>query len=433
VANKSIPTYYHKNTIQNMLLCIFFFVAMTQNYYAIELKFQTRLFPSLRNGPGNYHKFGIATSLSGDAKYALVAGHPGRSPRGAFNKVGKVIKSNNICWVFYRTTSNKWHSQGILPPPLNASPPYIDDEAALGLSLNYDGSVALLGDWTYNSRVGGAWVYVRIDNIWTLETTLNAPLIGKSKFGTTVALSGNGNHAIIGAPQDDDATGALWIFNKDQNGIWNIQGVKLIPSDLGGPNSGFGFSLSLSSNGLHLIAASYQQRKIWFFSRYNSNTTYWNQLGDGQIPSKIYKPAWFSVACSGDGNHAIVGSYNDDYYSPGALWFFTRNNSIWTENGGIRGKEAKTNSDGITVAINYDGTRSYFGGGALGATFWEYTRNITSNYWNLNSERLDFFNPEGHPTVSLSDTGSYALFGNTDKYNKNKGGYVSGYALKKNI
>ena len=60
--------------------------------------------------------------------------------------------------------------------------------------------------------------------------------VGNAEQGTSVALSADGNTAIVGGPQDDIANmgfnGAAWVFTRS-NGVWTQQGAKLVGTKLG--------------------------------------------------------------------------------------------------------------------------------------------------------------------------------------------------------
>jgi flagellar basal body rod protein FlgF len=53
--------------------------------------------------------------------------------------------------------------------------------------------------------------------------------VGLSLQGQAVALSADGNTAIVGGLGDNDYTGAIWIFTRS-NGVWSQQGNKLVGS-----------------------------------------------------------------------------------------------------------------------------------------------------------------------------------------------------------
>src|SRR5271168_3886244 len=52
--------------------------------------------------------------------------------------------------------------------------------------------------------------------------------VGTQVFqGTSVALSADGNTAIVGGVQDNSTTGAVWVFSRS-GGVWTQQGNKLV-------------------------------------------------------------------------------------------------------------------------------------------------------------------------------------------------------------
>jgi len=78
---------------------------------------------------------------------------------------------------------------------------------------------------TYTS-VGAAWVFTGSGNTWTEQ----AKLVGtdysgtyKPQQGTSVALSADGNTAIVGGPLDNGGVGAAWVFTRS-GGTWTQEG-----------------------------------------------------------------------------------------------------------------------------------------------------------------------------------------------------------------
>jgi hypothetical protein len=68
-----------------------------------------------------------------------------------------------------------------------------------------------------------------------------------SDQGTSVALSADGNTAIVGGYCDNLCTGAAWVYTRG-NGVWTQQGVKLVGTDAVGA-AGQGRSVALSADG----------------------------------------------------------------------------------------------------------------------------------------------------------------------------------------
>src|SRR6478609_2796646 len=80
-------------------------------------------------------------------------------------------------------------------------------------------------------------------------TQLGGTLVGSgatgasSQQGWSVALSGDGNTALAGAPFDG-STGAVWVFLRNSDGTWSQQGSKLSGNGVSG-NADQGWSVAL--------------------------------------------------------------------------------------------------------------------------------------------------------------------------------------------
>jgi hypothetical protein len=116
-----------------------------------------------------------------------------------------------------------------------------------GIALSANGETALVGEPGDNGGVGAAWVFTRSGSTWTQQgekLTANNE-IGAGGFGSSVALSADGDKGLIGGPGDDAGAGAAWTFTRSGE-AWTQQPSKLTPSDGG---SGFGGGVSLSGEG----------------------------------------------------------------------------------------------------------------------------------------------------------------------------------------
>jgi hypothetical protein len=84
--------------------------------------------------------------------------------------------------------------------------------AAQGYSvaLSGDGNTAIVGGPDDNA----AWVFTRSNGVWTQQGSklVGTGAVGSAAQGVSVALSGDGNTAIVGGTGDNSNTGAAWIF-----------------------------------------------------------------------------------------------------------------------------------------------------------------------------------------------------------------------------
>src|SRR5260370_35065888 len=94
---------------------------------------------------------------------------------------------------------------------------------------------------------------------------LGTGAIGGSSQGRSVALSSDGNTAIIGGDSDNNFTGAAWVFTRS-NGAWTQQ-QKLTVTDV---VSSFGLSVAISGDGnTALVGSNSQVIAVWVFTRTN--------------------------------------------------------------------------------------------------------------------------------------------------------------------
>ncbi len=144
------------------------------------------------------------------------------------------------------------------------------------VSLSADGNTAIVGSDT-TSDVGAAWIWTRHDGVWTEQAKLvGSGAVGRAAQGKAVALSGDGNTAIVSGVIDDQQTGAVWIFTRSGT-VWTQQGNKLV----------------------------------------GSGATEKAQQGAG-------------VALSYDGNTAMVGAFADGNFK-GAAWVWARTDGVCPE------------------------------------------------------------------------------------------------------
>src|SRR5262249_61824015 len=108
-----------------------------------------------------------------------------------------------------------------------------------------DGNCACVGGW----EAGGAWVFRRSGGAWTEhgKKLVGTGAVGKPRQGMSVALSADGNTAIVGGWFDNSKTGAAWVFTRSGGG-WTQQGKKLVGNDAVG-NARQGTSPALSADG----------------------------------------------------------------------------------------------------------------------------------------------------------------------------------------
>ena len=264
-------------------------------------------------------------------------------------------------------------------------------------------------------------MFTRSGSTWTQQggKLTGTGETGAGGFGVGVALSADGNTALIGGPADSSNVGAAWVFTRT-GGAWTQQGGKLTGSggisifgyrvrhrrgvvvgrehrpdrrpprrfcrDGGGVGlhphrrglvaagrqadrhrrnrpGGFGWSVALSADGnLGLIGAPGDaggSGKAYWFAR-TAGT--WSQLTSSGVGTGAVGNARFgsSVAMSSDGSIALIGGNEDGNTATQqgrAAWVFTRSGNTWSQQGGKLTGSGETGPAefGYVAALSSDG------------------------------------------------------------------------------
>lgn len=174
------------------------------------------------------------------------------------------------------------------------------------------------------------------------------------EFGQSVALSGDGKTALIGETNIDNDNGAAAIYVRSGSG-WKQQGPLL----LGTTHSNFGSTVALSANGnTALVTESIGVGYVWVYARSGSTWTRQAKLmGHGEEADSEFGEG---LALSGDGSTAVVGDPLD-HDDTGAVWVFTRSGSTWQQGPELTGHGVKEGSFGQSVAVSRDGATVFIG------------------------------------------------------------------------
>ena len=95
-----------------------------------------------------------------------------------------------------------------------------DGEQGYSVALSPEGNTALIGAPADSFGVGAAWVFTRTSGVWSQQgaklTAKSGEEVGEGAFGRSVALSveGTTTTALIGAPADNKGNGAAWVFTR---------------------------------------------------------------------------------------------------------------------------------------------------------------------------------------------------------------------------
>jgi len=258
--------------------------------------------------------FGRTLALSADGN-VLAVGAPNQS-----TSQGAVF--------LYRRNQGAW----TLEAQLQAGNPDTDDVFGTSLALSADGSLLAVGarredgsgtgvNATPNNSANdtGAVYIFRNTSGWTQEAYIksNNPQ-NYDYFGTSVALSADGNTLAVGAIGESTTagnSGAVFIFDYDTNTGWSQQ-TRLKAANAG-VNDNFGNAVALSADGRTLaVAAVYE----------GSDTT------------------------------GIDGGYNNNADDSGAVYLFEASGSTWTQTAFVKASNTQAfDYFGTALALSPDG------------------------------------------------------------------------------
>ncbi|MFM7402413.1 MAG: hypothetical protein ACKO4W_16070, partial [Bacteroidota bacterium] len=323
--------------------------------------------------------------------------------------------NTGAAWIYVRT-GTAWSQQA----KLVGSGAVGAARQGISVAISADGNTAVVGGSSDNSSDGAVWVFARTGTVWAQQGNKLVGAGGTSgaQQGTAVAISSDGNKIASGAIADNLFVGAVWVFERNGS-TWAQSGEKLTPSD-GIEKPRLGVSVSLSADGSRLLAGGYldnvRQGAAWIFDDTGCGMT---QSGTKLVGTEGNVSAWqgYSVSLSADGNTAMVGGCNDNNLA-GAAWIFTNNGSSWTQQVRLMGGGATGSArQGSAVALSADGNTAISAGftddSGKGA-FWVYKKAVGGT-WVQQDAKVRGTNASGASrqgtSVAVSSNGHTALVG----------------------
>jgi hypothetical protein len=338
-------------------------------------------------------KQGFSVAMSGDGNTAAVGGYFDNNVLGAV-------------WIYVKS-NGAWAQQGpklVVSGTLGSNSIY-----AANVALSTDGNTLAIGGYGDNANTGAAWIFTRSGTTWSQHAKLlpgGASSNGTPLMGSSVGLSGDGNTLLAGGMGDNNS-GAAWVFTRSGT-TWSQLGNKLVPSDAApGGGSQFGEALAVSADGNTAIIGGLsdnnQAGAAWIFVKSNGA---WVQQGSkirGSGGVETMASQGLGVAISSDGNTAMVGGPGDNN-NIGAAWIFKRANGVWGQDGGKLIGTGATGpaGQGFAVALSGDGNTAISGG--------PYDNNLIGAFWEF--KRVNgAWQQQGNKAVATGTTGTQPLAG----------------------
>jgi IPT/TIG domain len=263
------------------------------------------------------------------------------------------------------------------------------------VDISADGRVLLVGGDRRDDRdlknAGAAWVFVRSGSGWRQAVRLEAPTkdyaAGIWDFGEAVALSAQGNVAVVGALGRTNpivngkgprpAEGSAWVYTGERAGATRV--VTKLPIRGAGAFGRVGDSVAVADDGATVAVAGPGARRtlgepkgegaVWIFTHAGSK---WKQTAKLVVKGSAHKPTFgSSLALSGDGRTLLVGGDDGvrDRRRLGAVWIFARSGSTWRLQGKLadpRLAEATEDFGWGSIAVAADGRTALVGASSGG-------------------------------------------------------------------
>lgn len=301
--------------------------------------------------------FGFSVALSADARWALVG-----VPDDDFEMPPTIVADAGSVQLFEDVSGTWLHRATFF-----ATAPTAGARFGYSVAMSADGRTFLVGEPSHEST-GRTWVFRRPDSIWMNAALEPSMLETGAQFGFAVAISADASRAVVGAPGNDTSAGSARVFRR--SGVSWVEEAVLVAHDAQ-PGDRFGWSVAMSGDGTRVVvgvrwddtARGVDAGSARVFVR--TDTTWTEEAAlfadDGEANDEL---GW-AVALSHDGSRALVGARWDDL--PGALnagsaRVFVRMDTTWTEEATLTASDVEVDAwFGWSVALSGDGSRALVG------------------------------------------------------------------------
>ncbi len=267
--------------------------------------------------PGSQGETGTSVALSANGEVALVG-----APGGGF------APSNDGAAYLYVEAAGTWPSA---PTATFAGAPGSSGKLGSAVALSADGTVALVGAPVVS--YGAAYIYDGSGGSWspTPGATFTGPSTtdGGGEFGSAVALSADGQVALVGAPGAGTSYDGAGYLYSASGATWPSSPTAFFP---GPPGAGAedGNSVALSANGqVALMGAPeggpFQDGAAFVYAESGGA---WSSAPGATFLGPTGSGAWLgqSVALSANGQVALLGA---PIGGDGAAYLFTESAGTW--------------------------------------------------------------------------------------------------------
>jgi Domain of unknown function DUF11 len=371
---------------------------------------------------------GIA--ISGDGSTVLVGDSSKWGPG-----IGNSLVNVGVAYFYnYDAALGTWTSTQEIDDPRNGSDDAPDDEFGTATVINSTGTIAAISSMAgFEPTPGRVFLYVLTNGTWQQTQVIDNPEIGintaSTNFGYSMAMSADGNTLLIGAQPEFAGEGVAYIYIQ-QGGIWNLAETMNDP----GNSTNFGSNVALSADGNSALVGQY------LYTNSNGNWTLSNTFIDPDDPDGSLGSVfgWSGLAISSNGQLVVIAADHaevDGQTAEGKVYIYSNQSGSWNlvttisdpdvinnTSADLFGHSLTLTAAGTTLVIGSD---AYIGGHPEVGKAYIYTQ--SNGVWNRTQE-LDNpttddgygtapYTPEfGYKQAVISRDGSVVLIGATGDF-----------------
>ena len=302
-------------------------------------------------------RFGTAVAMSSDSLRVVVSA----VAEDTSSVAGTTLYTGAV-YIFLRT-GNSWTQEARLVGNGNAN----SDMFGSSVSITADGSRVVIGargEDTGSTNAGAVYVYLRTGNTWTQEAKIFAttPAINNN-FGSSVSMSSDGSRIVVGAVATTTTQGSAYVYLRTDT-AWALESALGTTDTTLGKLYGGNVSITADGTRAAISCSRFNPTSITdagtVYVYFRTGNT-WAQEAKIIANDKAVDDRFGSSICmSSDGNRIAIGAVGVDsnFNGVGAVYVFSRTGVTWTQEAKI---VASDNIDsiavGVSVSINSDGTK----------------------------------------------------------------------------
>lgn len=290
--------------------------------------------------PWEYFGHSVAVSATGKT---VVVGAPGQSKAYVFTRSG-----------------HRWRQISELSP--YGEPP---ESFGAAVAVSGDGERALVSDPGQGAH-GVVYVFGRGLGTWGQAAQVNAPADDSCcGFGVELALSANGQTALVSAVNDEGGAGSAYVFAMNPDGTW-VQTAELSPRDGRSGDDMYGDAVALSADdATAVVGAPAWKHFTGAAYTFTDASGRWTQTAQLTASDGGYLDYFgTAVAVSARGSTAVVAATGaTGKGDTGAAYTFAaKHGGQWSQRAKLMASDGSADDEfGVSVAMSGDGATALIG------------------------------------------------------------------------